>query len=102
MHINLAFIKNKLNALILNITYIKISSNHMINNLINKINNQTDKLENELDYQVSWKVLDSVNFGVPQSRKRVFIVGIYINYDELHLALAILRPGDSRSRLEGG
>lgn len=34
-----------------------------------------DKLENELDYQVSWKVLDSVNFGVPQSRKRVFIVG---------------------------
>jgi len=34
-----------------------------------------DKLENELDYQVSWKVLDSVHFGVPQSRKRVFIVG---------------------------
>lgn len=34
-----------------------------------------NKLENELDYQVSWKVLDSVNFGVPQSRKRVFIVG---------------------------
>lgn len=34
-----------------------------------------DKLENELDYQVTWKVLDSVHFGVPQSRKRVFIVG---------------------------
>lgn len=33
------------------------------------------KLENELDYIVSWKVLDSVHFGVPQSRKRVFIVG---------------------------
>ena len=33
------------------------------------------KLETELNYQVSWKVLDSVNFGVPQSRKRVFIVG---------------------------
>ncbi len=33
------------------------------------------KLEEELDYQVSWKVLDSVNFGVPQSRKRIFIVG---------------------------
>ncbi len=33
------------------------------------------KLEKELDYQVSWEVLDSVNFGVPQSRKRVFIVG---------------------------
>jgi DNA (cytosine-5)-methyltransferase 1 len=34
-----------------------------------------DKLENELNYKVTWKVLDSVNFGVPQSRKRVFIVG---------------------------
>ena len=34
-----------------------------------------DKLEFELGYQVSWKVLDSVCFGVPQSRKRVFIVG---------------------------
>ncbi len=33
------------------------------------------KLETELGYQVSWKVLDSVYFGVPQSRKRVFIVG---------------------------
>ncbi len=33
------------------------------------------KLADELGYQVSWKVLDSVNFGVPQSRKRVFIVG---------------------------
>ncbi|MFV0231719.1 DNA (cytosine-5-)-methyltransferase [Empedobacter falsenii] len=33
------------------------------------------KLENELGYNVSWKVLDSVNFGVPQSRKRIFIVG---------------------------
>jgi len=33
------------------------------------------KLENELGYQVSWEVLDSVCFGVPQSRKRIFIVG---------------------------
>lgn len=33
------------------------------------------KLEIELGYQVTWKVLDSVNFGVPQSRKRIFIVG---------------------------
>ncbi len=33
------------------------------------------KLEVELGYQVTWKVLDSVFFGVPQSRKRVFIVG---------------------------
>ncbi|OQY04095.1 MAG: DNA (cytosine-5-)-methyltransferase [Bacteroidetes bacterium 4572_117] len=37
------------------------------------------KLEKELDYKVSWEVLDSVNFGVPQSRKRVFIVGMKNN-----------------------
>lgn len=33
------------------------------------------KLEKELNYIVSWKVLNSVDFGVPQSRKRIFIVG---------------------------
>ena len=33
------------------------------------------KLEVELGYKVSWKVLDSINFGLAQSRKRVFIVG---------------------------
>ncbi len=33
------------------------------------------KLENELGYKVVWKILDSVDFGVPQSRKRIFIVG---------------------------
>jgi DNA (cytosine-5)-methyltransferase 1 len=32
-------------------------------------------LENELDYKVSWKVFDSLEFGLPQSRKRIFIVG---------------------------
>lgn len=34
-----------------------------------------EKLENDLDYKVSWKVLDSIDFGLPQSRKRIFIVG---------------------------
>lgn len=33
------------------------------------------KLKDELGYNVSWKVLDSINFGLPQSRKRIFIVG---------------------------
>lgn len=32
-------------------------------------------LENELGYHVSWKVFDSLEFGLPQSRKRIFIVG---------------------------
>lgn len=33
------------------------------------------KLEVELGYTVSWKVFDSLEFGLPQSRKRIFIVG---------------------------
>ncbi|QBN19359.1 DNA (cytosine-5-)-methyltransferase [Flavobacterium nackdongense] len=33
------------------------------------------KLEVELGYNVVWKVLDSIDFGLPQSRKRIFIVG---------------------------
>jgi DNA (cytosine-5)-methyltransferase 1 len=32
-------------------------------------------LKNELCYKVSWGVFDSLDFGMPQSRKRVFIVG---------------------------
>lgn len=33
------------------------------------------KLNNDLGYKVIWKVLDSIEFGLPQSRKRIFIVG---------------------------
>lgn len=33
------------------------------------------KLEDELHYQVSWKVLDAQRFGVAQSRNRIYIVG---------------------------
>ena len=32
-------------------------------------------LEKDLGYKVTWKVLDSKDFGIPQSRKRIFIVG---------------------------
>lgn len=32
-------------------------------------------LENDLMYKVSWKIFDSVDFGLPQSRKRIFIIG---------------------------
>jgi DNA (cytosine-5)-methyltransferase 1 len=34
-----------------------------------------DKLQNDLRYNVSWKVFDALEFGLPQSRKRIFIVG---------------------------
>ena len=32
-------------------------------------------LTDDLGYHVSWKVFDSLEFGLPQSRKRIFIVG---------------------------
>jgi DNA (cytosine-5)-methyltransferase 1 len=32
-------------------------------------------LENDLGYNVTWRVFDSIEFGLPQSRKRIFIVG---------------------------
>ena len=32
-------------------------------------------LVEDLGYKVSWKVFDSIDFGLPQSRKRIFIVG---------------------------
>jgi DNA (cytosine-5)-methyltransferase 1 len=33
------------------------------------------KLETELGYYVSWRVFDSLEFGLPQSRKRIYIIG---------------------------
>jgi DNA (cytosine-5)-methyltransferase 1 len=33
-------------------------------------------LEKELNYQISWKVFNAVDFGLAQSRKRIFIVGL--------------------------
>ena len=40
-------------------------------------------LKNELGYKVSWGVFDSLDFGLPQSRKRVFIVGTKENKVDL-------------------
>lgn len=40
-------------------------------------------LEKELGYNVSWKVFDSLDFGLPQSRKRIFIVGTKSNKIDL-------------------
>lgn len=67
------------------------------------LENKTDKigrtlktiihtLENDLGYQVSWRVFDSLEFGLPQSRKRIFIVGtknvkVDLNGNDQHFAL---------------
>lgn len=49
-------------------------------NLVNHDKGQTfktilDGLENELGYKVHYKVLNTKDFGVPQDRKRIYIVG---------------------------
>jgi len=58
------------------------------------------KLEVELDYKVTWNVLDSVDFGLPQSRKRVFIVGTKKHYIDIKNFPSNRKP--LRSILEKG
>jgi len=37
---------------------------------------------NELDYNIHWKVLNSNDYGIPQNRERIFIVGIRKDIDQ--------------------
>jgi DNA (cytosine-5)-methyltransferase 1 len=58
-----------------------------------------ERLE-KLGYKVSWEVLNAINFGVPQDRKRIYIVGTKIGYPNLEKPpLAIYNLG---SKLEKG
>lgn len=41
-------------------------------------------LQDELGYKTSWRVFDSLEFGLPQSRKRIFIVGTKEDYINLN------------------
>jgi DNA (cytosine-5)-methyltransferase 1 len=49
----------------------------MLNYLAKSINGKpnSDKFEDNLGYDVYWKILNASDFGVPQNRERVFIVG---------------------------
>ncbi len=58
------------------------------------------KLEHELNYKVSWKVLDSIEFGLPQSRKRIFIVGT--KNAQPNLANEAMQPKALKDILEVG
>jgi DNA (cytosine-5)-methyltransferase 1 len=51
----------------------KDGANHSV---MKRIVKKFKNIENDFGYNVSYQTLDAVNFGVPQSRERVFIVGI--------------------------
>jgi DNA (cytosine-5)-methyltransferase 1 len=52
-------------------------------------------LEHDLGYKVSWKVFDSLEFGLPQSRKRIFIVGTLNDKIDLTGNTPVLKKLDS-------
>lgn len=54
---------------------------HIINVLAESVNGQTNlsKIENNLSYNVYWKVINASDFGLPQNRERIFIVGFKNN-----------------------
>lgn len=52
-------------------------------------------LEHDLGYKVSWKVFDSLEFGLPQSRKRIFIVGTLNDKIDLTGNRPVLKKLDS-------
>lgn len=70
-----------------------------VEGLVNHDNGNTltvivDKLE-ALGYKVSWNVLDSQNFGLAQSRKRIYIVGTLDKKIDLeHFEVATANFGD--------
>lgn len=50
------------------------------------------KLKTELGYNVTWKVLDAIDFGLPQSRKRIFIVGTKDEKANLTVTMKKFKP----------
>jgi DNA (cytosine-5)-methyltransferase 1 len=52
-------------------------------------------LEVDLNYKVSWKVFDSLEFGLPQSRKRIFIVGTKKKRIDLNGVVPVFKPLES-------
>lgn len=62
------------------VTHDKVNKNDKIGRTLNTILTSL----NNLGYKTNWKVLDSKNYGVAQSRKRIYIVGTlddYVNLD---------------------
>jgi DNA (cytosine-5)-methyltransferase 1 len=51
------------------------------NSVINRIMGRFEKIEDGFGYNVSYRILDAVEYGIPQNRERVFIVGVRKDQD---------------------
>lgn len=51
------------------------------NLIIDDIKNKFANINDELGYNIVYEVLDAVNYGIPQHRERVFIIGIRSDLD---------------------
>ena len=51
------------------------------NLVIDNIKNMFENINEELGYNIVYDTIDAVNYGVPQHRERVFIIGIRNDLD---------------------
>lgn len=55
---------------------------HYGEKVLNKIEREFDNIEENFGYKIKYKVLKASDFGVPQNRERVFIVGVRNDIDK--------------------
>jgi len=61
--------------------------------VLNRIIEKFGSIDDNLGYKVSFETLDAVNFGIPQFRERVFIIGIR---NDLNLSWSFPKGNNSR------
>jgi len=67
------------------------------NSVLDRIIKKFENIDDDIGYKVSHETLDAVNFGIPQYRERVFIIGIR---NDLNLTWAFPKGNDSRMSIK--